>query len=153
MTNKLIQIIIAVTLVVGGGAFYAGMKYGQNNPINPKQGNFSAQGGIQGGQNLTPEQRQQRAQQLSAGNGAKTGIRAGGGFTTGEIVSKDNKSITLKLQDGGSKIIFLSNSTEITKSANGDLNDIEIGKNINVNGSANSDGSISAQTIQIRPTQ
>ncbi len=151
--NKLITIVIAVAVVVGGGAFYGGMKYAQSKA---PQGRLS-QTDFQNLQNLSPEERQQRIQQLgaNAGAGFRGGAvgsqRGGGGLTSGEIISKDEKSVTVKLQDGGSKIIFLSDSTQITKSATGALSDLEVGKNISVNGTANSDGSVTAQTIQLRP--
>ena len=88
---------------------------------------------------------------------------AEGGFTAGEIISKDNpeggqasygasKSVTIKIPNGGSKIIFFSDSTEINKSARGSADDLEIGKTISISGSANPDGSITAETIQLRPT-
>lgn len=147
--NKVITIVIAVAVVVGGGAFYGGMKYAQSKAPQGRlsQADF---------QNLSPEERQQRIQQLGANaggfRGGSGGNRSGGGFTAGEIISKDDKSVTVKLQDGGSKIIFLSDSTQITKSATGALSDLEVGKNISVNGTANSDGSVTAQNIQLRPT-
>ena len=133
--NKSIVIIIAVTLIVGAGAFYGGMKYAENK----------ATAGWQ-----------QRTQQFSGNAGAGFsggtggGQRGGGGFISGEILSKDDKSVTVKLQDGGSKIVFLSDSTKITKSTDGALSDLEAGKNVSVNGAANPDGSITAQTIQLR---
>ena len=148
--NKLIAIVIATAVVVGGGAFYGGMKYAQSKV---PQGRLS-QADFQNLQNFSPEERQQRLQELGANAGGFRGGQRGGnagGFTTGEIISKDDKSVTVKLRDGGSKIVFLSDSTEITKSAAGTLSDLEVGKNISVNGTANSDGSITAQSIQLRP--
>ncbi|KKT29273.1 hypothetical protein A3G55_02825 [Candidatus Giovannonibacteria bacterium RIFCSPLOWO2_12_FULL_44_25] len=134
--------IIAVALVVGGASFYGGMTYAGNKAA---------------------VDRQERMQQFGANAGA--GFRSGagqrdgqGGFTAGEIIAKDDKSVTIKIQDarlpdgqGGSKIIFLSDSTKIAKSTDGALSDLEVGKNISVNGVPNSDGSITAQTIQLLP--
>ncbi len=151
--QKILLGIFIVALVVGGGAFYGGMKYAEGKSPRGLSQNF------QNLSNLSPEQRQQRLQELGATStaaglrgGFGGGQRGGGsGFTAGEIISKDDKSITVKLQDGGSKIVFFSDSTEITKSVNGILNDLEIGKNVTVNGAANSDGSVIAQSIQLRP--
>jgi hypothetical protein len=149
--NKLIVIVTAV--VVGGGAFFGGMKYAESKS---PQGRVS-QADFQNLQNLSPEERQQRLQELGANagagfrGGAGGGQRGGGGLTAGEIIVKDDKSLIVKLQDGGSKIVFLSDSTEITKSAAGALSDLEVGKNITINGTANSDGSVTAQSIQLRP--
>lgn len=150
--NKLIAIVITTAVVVGGGAFFGGMKYAESK--SPR--GIVSQEDFRNLQNLSPEERQQRLQELGANAGAGfrggTGSmqRGGGGFTAGEIISKDDKSVTVKFQDGGSKIVFLSDSTEITKSASGSINDLEVGKNISVNGTANSDGSVTAQSIQLR---
>ncbi len=149
--NKLIPVVIAVAVVVGGGAFFGGMKYAESKSPASRftQGNF------QNLQNLSPEERQQRLQELGANaggfRGGTGGQRNGGGFTAGEIISKDDKSVTVKLQDGGSKIIFFSDSTSISKMTDGTKADLEVGKTVTVNGTANSDGSITAQTVQIRP--
>jgi hypothetical protein len=145
--NKLLPIIIMV-VVIGGGAFYGGMKYGQSHSSIS-----SVQGAIAGFANLTPEQRQARIQQMggNAANGGQRRMQAGGGFISGEILSKDDKSITVKSQDGSSKIVFYSGTTEVGKFVNGTSADLEIGKTVSVNGTANSDGSITAQSIQLRP--
>ncbi|MDP3993584.1 MAG: DUF5666 domain-containing protein [bacterium] len=153
--NKLIAIVIATAVVVGGGAFFGGMKYAESKSPRGR----ASQADFQNLQNLSPEERQQRLQELGVnaggrvifgGSGGQGGQRGGSGFVAGEIISKDDKSITIKLADGGSKIVFFSDSTEVAKSASGTLNDLEVGKNVSVNGATNSDGSMSAQNIQIR---
>ncbi|MBI5732249.1 MAG: hypothetical protein HY982_02725 [Candidatus Magasanikbacteria bacterium] len=148
--NKFLPIILVTIIVVGGGAFYGGVKYAESK--NPR-GQFSRADF----QNLSPEERRERLQELGANAGGSRGGLGGGqrggagGFITGGIISKDDRSVTIKLQDSGSKIVFLSDSTEITKFAEGTLTDLEVGKNISVNGAANPDGSLTAQTIQLRP--
>jgi hypothetical protein len=142
--KKILPIFIIAVLIIGGGAFFAGTKYGQSK------------NSLASLQNLTPEQRQQRLQQMGVaggfrGTGAGGGNRTGGGFVSGDIISKSDNSITVKLQDGGSKIVFFSNTTSISKSTDGTSADLEIGKTIMVNGKANSDGSVTATNIQIRP--
>ena len=137
--SLLVAVIIAV--VVGGSAFYGGMVYGQSQGASRAMGpNAFA--------NLTPEQRQARGAQFGANGGV---MRGAGGFSTGEVLSKDDKSFTLKLTDGGSKIIFYSTSTPVTKSSGGSLADVVVGEQVSVNGTPNSDGSLNAQGVQIRP--
>lgn len=131
--KKTLLSILVVAVVIGGGAFYGGMKYAENKAVSD---------------------RQQRIQQFG-GSGAGfrnggSGNRTAGGFASGEILSKDDKSITIKMRDGGSKIIFYSDATEIGKFVSGALSDLEIGKNITVNGTSNSDGSVTAQSVQLR---
>lgn len=76
-----------------------------------------------------------------------------GSFTVGQIIAKDDKSITIKSNDGSSKIVFFSDSTTIGKTTQGSATDLNNEENVMVNGQANPDGSITAQSIQIRPAQ
>jgi hypothetical protein len=131
----MIGAIIGV-VIVAGAAFYGGTLYAKSS--SPARGQFAA--GTEAGQ--------------FARGGAGTraiGAGAGGGFTAGEIISKDASSVTIKMQDGSSKIVVLAPSTQITKSAEGSIDDLATGTNITVTGSANSDGSVTAQMVQIRP--
>jgi hypothetical protein len=132
-----------VSIIVLVGVFYGGMTYGGNNvraSINSRGQNFSQNQGSVGGMR---------------------GGRASGGFIAGKIISKDSTSITVQLTaggngtasptQGGSKIIFLGNSTKITKQASGTLSDLAIGTDVSITGTPNTDGSINAQSVQIRP--
>ena len=137
MNKNIIAVFIGV-VVIGAGSFYSGLKYGESNTVATV---------ISSGRNFG---------QLGAGGsafngGGGRGTRGGGGFTAGEILAKDDKSLTLKLRDGGSKIIFLTASTSVMKISSGSLEDLSVGTDITINGSANQDGSVSAESIQIRP--
>ncbi len=76
-------------------------------------------------QNMTDEEREQMRSQWSSANGGNVGGRQktsgrtarGGGQAriSGEVLSKDDTGITLKLSSGGSKLIFFSNDTKILK--------------------------------------
>ncbi len=122
----IITAVIAL-LIIGGGSFYGGMLYGQSQK---RSAGFPGQ---------------------NAGISIRGGRQGGAGFNSGEILSKDDKSITIKLATGGSKIIFFSGSTEIGKFVNGTSDDLQVGETVMVQGQANQDGSITAQSIQIRP--
>jgi hypothetical protein len=129
--NILVIISIVVLLVVGCGAFYGGVIYGKSKNAGPSfaGGNF-----------------------LSGTKTGQPGVGGnGGGGASGEIVSKDGNSITLKTQNGGSKIIFYSSTTQISKSTSGTIDDLAAGTNVSITGTAGSDGSITAKSIQIRP--
>jgi len=69
----------------------------------------------------------------------------------GEIIAKDNTSVTVKLTDGGSKIVFYSDKTTVQEMKSGSIADLQVGDTVNVSGTANSDGSITAESFQKRP--
>jgi len=133
--KKMLPVILVTALVAGGIMFYIGFKYGQNQKTTS---------------GLSAQDRQQRFGQGSAGRGNRFGGATGGGFVSGEIISKDDKSITVKLRDGGSKIIFFSDSTKIMKEVDAKNEDLKVGDNVTGNGTGNQDGSINAQTLQLR---
>ena len=93
MKNNPISIVILV-IIVGAISFYAGTKYqsSQTPPLGFRQlGNITGPRGV----NTQDPQGANR-------------FRAGGGQIVGEIVSHDDRSITVKLVDGSSKIVLLS---------------------------------------------
>lgn len=143
MDKKIIIAVCVTAVFAGGGAFYGGMQYAQSKPSAR-----SAQGSFQDLRNLSPEERQARLQQMGD---IQRGSRANGDVPTGEIIAKDDTSITMKLRNGGSKIVFFSDATEVVKSATGIKDDLLVGVTVTAIGTQNQDGSISARSIQIRP--
>ena len=69
----------------------------------------------------------------------------------GKIVSADANSITVQLMDGSSKIVNLMDSTKISKADTALKSDLTTGQMVAAFGTANSDGSINAQTVQLNP--
>ncbi|MEI6843178.1 MAG: hypothetical protein WCK48_01555 [bacterium] len=131
MNKKTQMIIVAVALVAV--SFFGGVMYGKSQAPAGRSGTgtFTGAGGT--------------------GNRMMRG-GAGGGITSGEVLSKDATSVTLKLRDGGSKLVMVSGSTLVMKSTAGTLNDLSVGEQVSVVGTVNSDGNtITAQSIQIRP--
>ena len=138
MKNTWVSLVI-VALVFGAGGFYGGMQYGKNTSATAGavgQGQGQNQGGSGQGQGRL-------------GRGGAGGNR--GDVAFGDIIGKDATSITVKLQDGGSKIVFVSSSTDISKFNKGTLNDLAVGTSVMARGTPNADGSLTAQSIQIRP--
>lgn len=127
-----------IILGIGTGSFYGGMIFAKENlqqRISGAGARFQQGGSING-------------------NGAGSrGVGMGGEFVNGEVLSKDDTSITVKLRNGGSKIIFTSAATKVGKSVEGSLSDVTIGEHVMISGENNSDGSITAQSIQIRSSQ
>ncbi len=80
-----------------------------------------------------------------------TNSMAGPRQVMGEIISQDDKSITVKMPDGGSKIIFTNDKTQISKSTIATKADLKTGEKIIVFGPENSDGSVTADNIQLNP--
>jgi hypothetical protein len=127
MKNKII-IPIIIAIIFAGGGFYGGITYQKSQA--PVRGSFVGSPSTGSGQN------------------GQNRFGAGGGFTTGTVLSKDAASITLQLpNNAGSKIIFYTASTPVMKSVAGTPADLAVGDRVSVTGSANSDGSVSAQSI------
>lgn len=122
--NTLITIIVAV--MFAGLGFYAGQKYQQNKTQTTLGGRT-----FQGSNHATT-------------NGTNRPV-------SGNIISADSSSITVKMADGSSKIVLFSDKTVIGKMATGSAGDLKTGERISAFGTTNTDGSITAQNIQINP--
>ena len=131
MKNTNITIIVAVILIIvaATGGFFGGMMYQKNQAPAlgvAGRGNFAARFG-QAGQNA-----------------ANRPVR-------GQVLSISDTSLTVKMSDGSTKIVVLSSSTAFMQSTKAALTDVKTGDTVNVVGTANSDGSVTAQDVQINP--
>lgn len=127
-------VTVAVALIVAGIGFFAGMKYQQAQSPNSTMAAFREANG-------------DRAAAFRSGQA--NGFRP----VNGEIISADEKSITVKLSDGSSKIVLFSDSTNINKAENGSAQDLKEGETVAVFGTQNSDGTVSAENIQLGAIQ
>jgi RNase P/RNase MRP subunit p29 len=69
----------------------------------------------------------------------------------GQVLNMTSNSLTVKMSDGSTKIVVLSLSTAFMQSTKAALTDVKTGDTVNVVGTANSDGSVTAQDVQINP--
>lgn len=134
--NKNVLVMVVLVIIVGAIAFFGGMKYQQSK--QPQRGSFMTGQGGQGAQGAANRQRAGAANQ---------NFRP----VSGEIISKDDKSITVKQTDGSNRIVIYSQSTEFLKSAAGTVEDLKTGDKVMVVGTSNTDGSVTAQNVQINP--
>lgn len=126
--NITIIISIIVLALVAGGSFYGGMVYKSSQAPATGQRTGLGQRGTTAGR-----------------------FAAGANFISGTVAAKDDQSITIKAADGSSKIVFYSTTTDVGKSVSGTISDVVVGQTVMASGKTNSDGSISATSIQIRP--
>lgn len=119
-------LLCIVTALVG---FFSGMKYQES-------------------------QRGSLARQFGGGQMNRNGLAVGRqGFrpVSGEIISSDATSVTVKLAGGSTKIVILTDKTTINKAEATTKDDLKTGQSIAVFGSENADGTVTAESVQLNP--
>lgn len=143
-TNQIITVLVLL-VVFSTASFFAGTKYQQKKltaGFNQPMANGVGQGQGMGrgtGNNINTDSTKNRGQ--------VSGFRQ----TVGEIMSVDDKSITVKMTDGSSKIVLISDSTSINQSNTASKADLKVGAQIAVMGDQNTDGSVTSKNIEINP--
>ncbi|MGB9848189.1 MAG: hypothetical protein ACPLKV_03245 [Minisyncoccia bacterium] len=133
MKNKnLIFVIILIVAVII--SFYGGMKYQQNKSVTINQTanarNFNRFGVNGNATNSLNFLRQQ--------------------IIIGEIIAKDDQTLTIKLPNGGSQIVVYSNVTKVEKNEPAKLSDLKVGQNVMISTQSVDQKTLSATSIQIR---
>ncbi len=139
MKNKNLIVSVALLVVGLGAGFFGGFEF--KNYQNQKARSAFTTGGSNGAQRY-----------MGTGRADSTnGMMNRGGIVTGSILSMDDKSITVKLADGSTKIILFSGSTTYSNTVTAKVTDLKVGSEISTFGATNSDGSITATSVQINP--
>ncbi len=119
--------VLLIALVVGGVVFYGGVQYEKS-------------------------QQTTTSRSFTVGLGRTGTRRTGSGQpVSGEILNMDDSSITVKLIDGSSRIVLLSDKTIFNKTSTVDKSELKVGTKVGVFGTTNTDGSITAQNVQLNP--
>ncbi len=153
MQNKKTIGLVVGFVLVAVIFFFIGNQYGKSKNNAVTQNGNSALRNFTGGQN---------GGQFTGG---QRGARTSGGNVIGTILSKDANSITVQLNSfgggnggasagtqtaQGSKIVFYTGSTTVMKTVDGTAADLTVGKMVTISGTANPDGSVNAESIQLR---
>ena len=135
MTNKnVLPITLLIVGLVGGfGGGYLFKGYQQTQA----RANFAGGNGV--------------ARFAGAARGGAGEMMGRGGGVTGTILSIDDKSVTIKLQDDSSKIVLFSDTTKYSDTKDATKADLKVGSDVAAFGTPNSDGSVTAINIQINP--
>lgn len=90
----------------------------------------------------------------TAGFAGRTGFgvsgAAGGGFAVGQVLSLGSDSLVLQLANGNSENVFFSSSTQVIVPQPAPISSVQTGTMVMVTGTTNSDGSVTASTIELR---
>lgn len=121
--------IVLAAVLFGAAGFYGGVTYQKSqSPAGGLAGRFGGQ----------------------AGAGVRNAARNGANVTTGTVIAVDAQSITVKGAGGGSKTVFVSPQTEVSKQEVLKPTDVKVGDMVAAFGQA-ANGGIDARMLQIVP--
>jgi len=131
-------ILVVVLAAVGGGAFYAGTKVGENRVLqNPAQ--FFQQ--RLGGQGITVRG------QFGAGPTPQPGQTGAQGGITGTIEGVEGTTVIINTGQETIRV-HTTDTTLIQKYMSAQVGDLKVGERVVVSGSKNDDGSYTARSIE-----
>lgn len=143
MKRVMIALIAVLVLVgVGGGAFAAGTKVGENRAIQDPARFFQQRARDQGGQ--FPGQSPGLLQTPQPG---QTGAQGLGGGVTGAVEKVEGTTLLVSTQDGTIRV-QTTDTTLIQKYMPVTVGDLKVGEQVVVSGSRNNDGSYTARSIR-----
>lgn len=146
--SNIVIVTIVCAAIAGAGGFWGGTIY-QKSQITTMMGN--QMGGRGEGVSQLGRNGMNGNTSKTTNNNVPAMNGRGGGAISGEVTAKDDKSLTVKMTDGSSKIVIISDSTTYHLSAESDLNKIDVGTKVATFGTSNADGTLTANSIEINP--
>jgi hypothetical protein len=140
---------LALVVVVGVGAFFAGNAYGQQQAQNIRNDFFRARQGGAGGANGAAGQPGLGGQAGQSPQGGQNG-QGGRPVAFGTVKSISGNTLVVTQQDGTSVTVTLDSQTAIQKTAVGTAADIQPGERVTVT-SDQTGSNVVARSIQLRP--
>ena len=141
MKTQQLVIVAVGAVIIAALAFYGGMQYQKSQGRQAFAGGFAGASGQFGGT---------RGAGGTAGGGAANSATRGRPVV-GSIVNQDASSFTVKLADGSTKIVLIDDKTIFDKTSTVPQSEVKTGENVGVFGITNTDGSITAQNVQLNP--
>ena len=132
---------VIIVIVVAGGAFWGGMTYAASQTPTAAS-RFAGAGGAA----------------FAGRTGAAGFAGAAGGGTVGTVIAIGSGTFTVQLPSStsttattGTKLVLVDSATEIDELESVPVSNIQVGQSVTVAGTANSDGSVTASSVMIRP--
>jgi hypothetical protein len=139
--NKMKWAVVIIAIVFAGAGFWGGMTYAASQSTSSTASRFAGAGAG-----------------TFAGRGA-AGFAGAGGGTIGTVVQVGNGSFTVQLPSStsttastGTKLVLVDSTTQVQELESVPVSNLQVGQTVTVAGSANSDGSVTASSVMIRPT-
>lgn len=123
--NKIFITAVICLIIAGAGGYFIG------------KSNSSTAGGL--------------SADTQKGQGRFNGTGGRGQGVRGKVINSDANTITVQGNDGSSTIVVLSGSTMYYKSSPSSKTDVNTGDTVMIFGPKNSDGSVTAQMVQLNP--
>lgn len=147
-TKKISALItLIISLVALGVGFALGILFQKNQTPSNRMGNNQFQMGDRPSGNRMNSDN-------SVGNGTQNNRQLNGpGQITGEIIKIDDSSLTIKTPDGGSKIVLISDSVSFNQAAVVDKSKLQVGSQVIIDGTTNTDGSVTCKSVLINTSK
>lgn len=133
--NIVVPVLAVLVVVAGVGGFFGGMQYQKSK--QPAAPSFGDRGSMNFNGNI---------------NRGRTVGNIGGGMVRGTVTAVQGSTITVQDTSGSSKLVITGSSTTVENTVSASLSDVAVGTSVMASGTSNSDGSVTATTIQLNPS-